>query len=257
MNPFYFGDSNQPLFGIDHPPRGSAAQARGVVLCCPIGQEYMRSHRAYRTLANLLSRRGIHVFRFDYFGTGDSSGESDAGSPSIWQANIATAIDELRESAAIDRVSLVGLRFGAALAAQAAAGRDDVERLVLWDPIISGAAYVHEMMAVADPPGVEGLEPGTVGVLGFPLTNTMRGEMEKIDLLELSALSPPHVSILVSSENDEARGLETSLHGRGVDASYRCIPSAGNWNEVDNFGGALVPQEIIQGVVASLCEGLS
>ena len=25
------------------------------------------------------------------------------------------------------------------------------------------------------------LEPGTVGVLGFPLTNTMRGEMEKID----------------------------------------------------------------------------
>ena len=83
MNPFYFGDSSRRLFGIYHPPKGQSPRSHGIVLCCPFGQEYMRSHRAFRQLANLLSRRGFHVFRFDYHGTGDSDGESTEASVTV------------------------------------------------------------------------------------------------------------------------------------------------------------------------------
>ena len=79
MNPFFFGSSERPLYGVHHPPRERGPRESGVVLCYPMGQEYMRSHRAFRQLANLLTRKGHHVFRFDYFATGDSSGASGEG----------------------------------------------------------------------------------------------------------------------------------------------------------------------------------
>ena len=37
---------------------------------------------------------------------------------------------------------------------------------------------------------------------------------------------------------------------RGLPARRECIASGGNWAEVDNFGSALLPQELIQGIVA-------
>lgn len=255
MNPYFFGDSRQPLFGAYHPPRGKTSLGCGVLLCYPIGQEYMRCHRAYRQLANLLTRRGLHVFRFDYFGTGDSAGESDEGRPSVWRVNIGDAIEELQSNAAIDRVSLVGLRLGGALAALASAGRDDVDQLVLWDPVVNGAAYLRELAAVADEPVDAGSD--TVGVLGFPLTAMMRDEIEKIELTELHPMSVGEVAIFVASENERARELKHALEERDCRACYQCVPSAGSWNEVDNFGGALVPQEIIRGIVDRLAAGRS
>ena len=44
-------------------------------------------------------------------------------------------------------VALVGLRFGATLAAVAAAQRRDVQSLVLWAPCASGRAYLRELRA--------------------------------------------------------------------------------------------------------------
>jgi pimeloyl-ACP methyl ester carboxylesterase len=254
MNAYFFGDSEKPLFGILHPPRGLASEPRAVVLCPPMGQEYMRSHRAYRSLAGRLARKGFHVFRFDYFGTGDSAGESDEGSPRIWLENIATAIEELRESAALERVTLVGLRLGGALAAVAATGRSDIDELVLWDSVVDGNDFVRELDEVASPPQACS-SPGTVGVLGFPFTDVMRREIQQIDLRKSLGASIPLVSILVSSEQQAAKQLEKALGANGADVRYQVIPSAGNWNEVDNFGGALVPQEIIQGVVTTLASG--
>ncbi len=251
MNAYFFGDSESPLFGVLHPPRGMSSLQRGVVLCPPMGQEYMRSHRAYRSLAGRLARKGFHVFRFDYFGTGDSAGESEEGSPRIWLENIATAIEELRESAAVERVTLVGLRLGGALAAIAATGNSDVEELVLWDPVVDGNDFVRELDEVAHSP-LSSSSPGTVGVLGFPFTELMRQEIQEIDLRKSIGASIPAVSILVSSEQQAAKELEEALRAGGADVRYQLIPSAGNWNEVDNFGGALVPQEIIQGVVTTL-----
>src|SRR5262245_24413810 len=144
MNPFFFGSSERPLFGVHHPPRERGARETGVVLCYPMGQEYMRSHRAFRQLANLLTRAGQHVFRFDYFATGDSSGASGEGSLAQWLADVNQAIDELKDNASLASVSLVGLRLGAALAARASAGRADIDRLVLWDPVVLGPSYLEE-----------------------------------------------------------------------------------------------------------------
>jgi len=92
-----------------------------------------------------LAEGGRHVFRFDYFGTGDSSGEFDVTTPDDWRADIGAAVKELKAISGIRRVQLVGVRLGATLAARVALETPSVDRVVLWDPIMAGAAYVQQL----------------------------------------------------------------------------------------------------------------
>jgi len=249
MNAFYFGRSDHSLFGVYHPPKGRTARDHGIVLCYPLGQEYMRSHRAFRQLANLLSRRGYHVLRFDYFGTGDSMGEGEAVRVAHCLADVETAIEELKDNANVDRVSLIGLRVGAAFAMLAGGPRADVDSIVLWDPVVDGERYRKALL------GDEALDDQAVrGSLGFPLSGALARELDALSLRDASGdareLAVERVSVLVSSEEEEYQTLQQSWRNAGVRFEFECIPSGGNWNEVDNFGSALVPQELIQGIVA-------
>src|SRR5262245_36025361 len=119
MGATFFGTSKDPLFGIYHPPKGGKLRDVGIIFCNPAPQQYMRTHWAFRKLADMLCRQGFHVFRFDYFGTGDSAGDSAAGTLAIWRQNIQSAAQELRDMASIKKVSAVGFQLGATLAATA------------------------------------------------------------------------------------------------------------------------------------------
>lgn len=143
MTAFFFGPGSEQLFGFYHPPRGSGERA--AVICPSWGPEYQYAHRALRVTARRLAERGFHVLRFDYSGTGDSWGDGTDGDVVRWCRDIALAVDELRALSGVPRVDLVGLRLGAFLAAAAAAGRDDVRGLVLWDPVIDGRAWIGEL----------------------------------------------------------------------------------------------------------------
>jgi pimeloyl-ACP methyl ester carboxylesterase len=270
MNPFFFGSSNRPLLGVYHPPRGGVRASRGVVLCYPIGPEYMRAHRAFRQLTTLLTKRGVHVLRFDYYGTGDSGGGGEDGSVAQWLDDIDGAIEELKATTGLPRVSLAGLRFGGTLAALAARRRGDIDALVLWDPVVDGRSYVLEML---HPVGRAAGEAGsaapsdldfglsrstfadsleTVGVGGFPLTGGMRRDISAIDLAEGSGVAARSFHLIVSREHLHYFRLRDRWRALNLPQRYECIPSDGNWAEGDVFGSALIPQEIIQGVVRCL-----
>jgi uncharacterized protein len=265
MHAFYFGTSKAPLFGVYHPPRGSSPRDHGVVLCYPWGQEYMRGHRAFRQLAFGLTRAGFHVLRFDYYGTGDSGGSSEEGAPEQWLADLDAAIDELQDMGDITTVSLVGARMGAALAAQVAERRDDIAGVVLWDPVVTGTAYLEEILSspgaartIAGSNGRTGengaaAKPNDEVVLaavnGFPVTHRMHAQVAALDVCAMRP-SAKHVHVVVSHERPEYGRLRDALGAAdGVRSSYEHIPARGNWNEVDNFGSALLPQEVIQGIV--------
>src|SRR5262245_42748506 len=188
MKPFYFGASARPLFGLHHPPQRRVRRRTGVVVCQPFGQEYMRAHRALRELAQEAGETGFHALRFDYFGTGDSSGHGDDVDLARWHDDLALAVEEMKETAAVSSVALVGLRLGATIAAEFAARRQDVATLVLWDPVIHGRSHLEELDAtqrrwLADHPAV----PATSDVdevLGFPLPDRVRRSIGSIDLRE-------------------------------------------------------------------------
>ena len=146
MTPLLFGPLARQLFGLYHAPELGRNAGLAVLICAPFGQEAIRSHRLFRVLAERLARAGVPVLRFDYFGTGDSPGEDADGEFEGWRRDVCAAHEELRRRTGARRIVWLGARLGATLAVLAArSGRCDPARLLLWDPIVSGPAYLKHM----------------------------------------------------------------------------------------------------------------
>ncbi len=159
MNPLYNGTAQRRLFGIHDPAAPVGGRPRAAVLCYPWGTEYIYAHRSMRQLALKLSASGYHTLRFDYFGIGDSSGDAADIDLTGWQSDTESAIEALKDISGTTKVALVGLRAGANIAASVASQSPaDVEALVLWDPIVTGA-----QVGVADEPVSRKLgDPGVI-----------------------------------------------------------------------------------------------
>jgi pimeloyl-ACP methyl ester carboxylesterase len=203
MTPFYFGSGDRQLFGIYDPALSGSDWTHAIIFCHPWGSEYLHAHRTLRQLSTKLARAGFHVLRFDYFGTGDSSGEITEATLSGWEADIGLAIDEIKDMTRATKVALVGLRLGAALAAQVAARRlENLDALVLWDPVLSGGEYVSELLSPS-PPSVQTAPRQSDGsddeVQGFLLTAKMRREILAIDLLSFLPEIPVQTLIVTTA----------------------------------------------------------
>lgn len=135
MNLLPLGTAGRPLFALHDPPSSPASRARAAVLFNPGGAELACAHRALRHLALRLSRRGMHVVRFDYFGTGDSGGEESAVTLEGMQRDAMFVIEAARDLSGSGCVELVGLRLGANVAAHVADAASGIGSLVLWDSV--------------------------------------------------------------------------------------------------------------------------
>lgn len=205
--PFFFPGRDCELFGVLHSPASVPANA-AFVFCAPFGEEKLWTHLVYVSFARELARRGMTVLRFDYRGTGDSDGDSEDAMPGACLEDIHRALDVLRERCG-RRVSLglLGLRFGATLAAIAAETEADVQRLVLWSPVLRGAAYAQELLRMnlaaqiaqyrevrEDREAlVRAMKAGrTVNVDGYEMLLAGYEQTSAIDLLAMSPRSNAH-----------------------------------------------------------------
>jgi len=253
--PIYFGSAESALFGCYHPPSTGTARDCAVVLCHPFGQEYIRAHRSFLQLAKRLTGRGFPVLRFDFFACGDSAGETEEGRVERWADDVGTAIEEARSRSGRERICLVGLRLGAALAATAAAARGDVDSLVLWDPVVRGVDYLAELESLqAELLRFEYVNPpeGQTGVaeeaLGFPLTPELRRGLRGIDLLSLGRAPARRVLVVESGRPAGVEQLAGRLARTVPHFEHRHLPERKVWL-AEPFRG-IVPHPLIEAVVA-------
>ena len=123
------------------------AHAR-VLLCPPLLQEQIRSYRFFAQLADQWARRGVEVIRFDYSGTGDSSGSGVEFAIDRAIRDIRHVWDALvRGDGSVPGV-LCGVRLGALLAAHAVQDGLDADAAWWWQPALSGATWLGETAAV-------------------------------------------------------------------------------------------------------------
>lgn len=207
------------------------------MLCAPWGQEYLRAHRAMRRLAVSLNAVGLDVLRFDYFGTGDSAGDTQDVNIKGCEQDIETAIEELQDMAGVERVGLVGLRLGATLAAHVALRRTkEVDRLLMWDPVSRGQDYLRELLDSNPPararPASKG---GGYEVQGFPLLASQADDISVVSL-PLAAAGLADRSLILRSALPES-----------PDAGFRSelIKSPSAWCEERDLGAGAVPAELI------------
>ncbi len=198
--PIWFPVRGQPCAGwlyevVGRPARGAA------VLCPSIGLEYEASHRAFRALAPRLAQGGFVALRFDYLGCGDS-GDDPAGEtgPDAWGETIHEAVALLRAHG-FGRISMVGVRLGAVLAAIAAMAGPPPAALVYWYPSRSGKDFLRHQVGlrrmIAPPPD---RPPGEVELPALVLAEHVARAVR--ELPPLAATVPPSPTLVLTEVRD-------------------------------------------------------
>ncbi len=197
---------------------------RGVVLCSPLGHEAVATHRGWRQLAESLAHQGLHVVRFDYHGTGDSEGNDfDPARLQTWQENIEAAAGLLREHCKVKAVTLVGLRFGAALALLAAERIADLEAIALLAPVVSGRTHLRELRLLArvwhEQAFGRGPAPaadGSLEVTGTRHSSETIRALGSVDLRQIK-IAPRRVLLMDTGDRFETKQLAEHLETLGSD----------------------------------------
>ena len=143
--PSFLAGAAGPLFSIYFPPQRALPEPKGVVFVPPFVEELNQSRRMVTLQARELSEAGVGVLLLDLFGTGDSAGAFSDATWEIWSRDIALGLDVLEQRGL--RPGLWGLRLGGLLAMQvAAAQRDRVSSVVLWQPIVEGKRMLTQFL---------------------------------------------------------------------------------------------------------------
>jgi alpha-beta hydrolase superfamily lysophospholipase len=255
--PIVFGRSPRDLFAFFHPARGARVRDTAVVLCNPLGHDVMCVHRTYWQLADRLASAGFPAFRFDYEGTGDSSGHPEApGRVRAWRDNIQDAADEARALSGAAKLALFGVRFGGTLAALAARERSDVDALVLWAPPLTGKAWVRELRAfrqlkgeVAGGPRPDGAED----FAGYLFSRETLAELSELKLLDGKARPVRRVMLLPRdvAGGDDRLAAHLGAAGCEVNAPPKSAFSAMLRDAQDT----VVPEADLDSIVGWLREG--
>jgi pimeloyl-ACP methyl ester carboxylesterase len=261
MLPLYIGTSERPLFGVYESPDPRRKVRGGVLICPPVWHEHIRAYRALRNLAVQLSDSGFHVLRFDYFGSGDSSGGSDEMTVSDCLASICSALDELKDISGLQKVRVMGLRFGATLGARAVGDRKDVEALTVWDPVVSGAEYLADLDALqvewlAMRPQLRRARLGTPPseVFGFPVPAGLRQEIASLNLATVDLRRVGSVSVIMSIRDPRTVAWADRLRNSGTEASLKEAPGGGEWDRPEAVHSALIiPPDQMRQLVATAC----
>jgi alpha-beta hydrolase superfamily lysophospholipase len=260
--PIYFKSGRETLFGWLHLPPPNSRTGRGIVICKPFGYEAICAHGSIRAFADACAAGGATVLRFDYTGTGDSSGgDSCADEMSQWCDDIRAAIQALRQSGHVDRVGLLGVRFGALLAGLVAAGDSCVEDLIAVAPIVNGKRYLRELRAfqatsssaihwksseALDGERSQTDDAGGIEVTGFGLSQASVESLAKFDLPRLSSRAIPHVLILDRNDLPVAQPWAELLRSLGTDVRYEALP--GLVEMIATPHAAQVPQEMVAAI---------
>ena len=266
--PIRFGGHSRELAGLYQPAAPGGNGSVCALLCNPFGQEAIRSHRMFRVLADRLSRNGVSVLRFDYYGTGESAGEDHEGDLEVWTTDVLQARAELLHRSGSADCCWFGLRLGGSLAALATARMvGPPPRLVLWDPLVDGSGYLSDL-ARAHVEGAkaswgprwtieEGLRhqarvESETEALGFPLTDSLKLQLRQLTLTSFGAVKAARVTLFGSRGGVQLAGVDRALAASGREVTVKPIQAEIDWTTNEAMNSAIAPFEDIQNVAAAI-----
>lgn len=254
--PFFFENQRgQKLFSVLHSPTdftGSTASNMGWVLCHSFTEEKLWAHRVYVSIARLLASQGHTVLRFDYSGYGDSEGTFENSTVDDQLQDITTAISILEDKTGITgNIGLIGLRYGAMLAAMVAESNNAVSHLVLWDPVIDMDRYLQEALRanlttqmimhgkviINRNQLTEQIENGkAVNIDGYDLTKIFFNSARKINLMDIAgSFSGACQIIQIGRANQPLRKDIDSLANKYKNCQMLQIVEQPFWKEIKYF----------------------
>ena len=257
--PVYFGPDSG-LYGC-YNLTADYEHAPAVLICQPTGHEYERCHRAMRQLAVQSAKKGMSAMRFDYYATGDSAGSNEELSLSQMRLDIQQAIRHCCNTTGVEKLTVVGIRLGAMLAAQLTGICSEIDCLVLYAPVFDGevllAEWERDQHAFYAGFGHQLKQPGSGEVLGFPVTEKYQSELRQKFTPNVPGPALKRALILI----DEADSDSALLNGwveifkrKGIAVTVETVEDIAIWKREPME--AIVPVKTVRRIVNWITEGL-
>jgi exosortase A-associated hydrolase 2 len=181
FEPLFLDGTEGRLFAIHHRPDRSGPAARALLYLPPFAEEMNRSRRVAALVARRLAASGRGTLLLDPFGCGDSEGEFAEARWETWRSDVTTAIRFLT-GRGYREIALLGLRLGALLALDAAARSEEIERVVLWQPVLRGDQMLTQFLRLRL---ASGLTAGKTAA-GGETTTALRNRLKSGETLEIA-----------------------------------------------------------------------
>ena len=238
---FYLQPDSDPVFALFHEAAQGRPDATAVLICPPFGWDDICSYRPRRTWAEYLAGAGHPTLRFDFPGTGDSSGTPrDPDRVQAWSQAVASAASWLRERTGRRRVAAIGMSLGGLMACKAIADGASIDEIVLWATPSRGASLARETRAFAllgaadeDDGDTDGQLPellpeGFIWAGGFVLSAETIAALGQLDLRELSfPPSSPLSRALLLDRDGIGRDQRLRDHLESQDVEVTVAPGPG------------------------------
>jgi pimeloyl-ACP methyl ester carboxylesterase len=240
LQPVLGGASTVAVLSRPLVPRSSL----GWVICHSFAMEHVHLYRLEVFVSRALAAAGFPVLRFHSQGYGDSQGGAVDVSLASHLAGAADAVGLLASSEGVERVGIMGARFGGTVAALTA-HRLSLPDLVLWEPVISGSRFMRDFLwrrvfsdlASGDPHEAHDVQgpmsqlesQGWADVNGFLLRKDVFEEVSALDLVAaMGGFSGASLLISVSRSSDPSPGaarLAERLRSGSSDSSLEVVTS--------------------------------
>jgi exosortase A-associated hydrolase 2 len=233
----------------------------------PFAEEMHMSRHIVASQARELAARGYTVMLLDPTGCGDSGGEFVDASWQIWLDDAAFAAHTLQGIGG-GPLTLWGLRLGALLACEVSLKLSNIQKLLLWQPILNGEQQIDQFLRLRSAASVlstpltfnrkalwaELRAGGSLEIAGYELSSELALEMSTSRLNDLSpkcmvnwleAGTSPDGRLSVASEN-----VLTHWQERGVQVDSRFVCGDPFWRTPD----ALVNADLRRNTLDLLAE---
>lgn len=244
MQAEFIPGSKGDLFALYLPPDPSVPDRGDLIFVPPFAEEMNRARSTVAAHARMLQRLGTGVLLLDLYGTGDSEGAFADARWETWRGDVLAARQWLGQRGR-ERIGLWGLRLGGLLAAdvlfEAAAS---FSRAVLWEPVVSGKAYMDRFLRIGI---AEGMEAGgrsltlnemrlklsrtePIEVAGYVVSRSLAHGIDRSNLVDLApALALPVTWIDFSPPSGERREACARCAAAGVALELREFRAAPFW----------------------------
>ncbi len=193
-----FQNRGQRLAGMLHAPAQSGRRPALVMLHGFTGSR-MESHFLFVKMARRLAAAGYFAMRFDFRGSGESEGAFQEMTIPAEIDDAQTALAWLRRQPGVDpeRVALLGLSLGGAVAASVAGEDRRVAALLLWSAVADLQELFHKSAAdlATIPPPLGRQADGTFDVGGLLLGPDFLATLESVQ--PLASIERYHGPVLI------------------------------------------------------------
>lgn len=255
---FFFGKDNF-LYGIHHHPMSKQPES-AVLICPPVGNDYRRCHFLLNNLANHLASLGIHVLRFDYFGTSNSLGSDRDASLAHWYQDQQQALEELQTRSQNCSVTVLGVRMGATLAVKLMTNKN-ISKLVLWDPIVDGESHYKESLdmhtkntnklRILNNFRQQKFIAAAKQLLGFTYSDIAINELKAINIAKTDDQFPLPIHWLAIDNIDSQQRTFANM-ALPVDSKFEVLDTSCDWYAPSKLNDAITDSSIINKILKIL-----